>query len=338
MEASQIAGATAEVHRQHPAAVGSGPVRISVVVSTCNRAGDLPQLFEALERQTANANGAWELVIVDNRSTDATAQTLRALAEQATFPVTCVFEGRQGKSYGLNAGIEAARGDIIAFTDDDGVPAEDWLERLQTHFDARAQAGCVGGRVELFDPADAPITIRTSREPTVVDISSFAAFDIPVIGCNMAIRRQVLHELGPYDVNLGPGARAGTAEDVDMLYRLVSGGHRIEYDPAVLVLHNHGRRTPEQIARVRSAYLMGRGAFYCKHALAGDRRVMRWAYWELRPLLGRWVRNGLAGPAARSALRDLSLIVTGAMRYLRYRVPEPSRRPDTKTQCGANNA
>lgn len=338
MQAPPIAGGTAEVHGRRPAASGSGPVRISVVVSTCNRAGDLPQLFEALGRQTANAHGAWELVIVDNRSTDATAQTLRALAERATFPVTCVFEGRQGKSYGLNAGIEAARGDVIAFTDDDGVPAADWLERLQAHFDVRAQAVCVGGRVELFDPADAPITIRTSREPAVVDMSSFAAFDIPVIGCNMAIRRQVLRDLGPYDVNLGPGARAGTAEDVDMLYRLVSGGHRIEYDPAVLVLHNHGRRSPEQVARVRSAYLMGRGAFYCKHALAGDRQVMRWAYWELRSLLGRWVRGGLAGPAARGAVRELRLIVTGATRYLRYRVPEPSRRPDTKTQCGANNA
>ena len=50
MQASRIAGATAEVHRPHPAAVGNEAVRISVVVSTCNRAGDLPQLFEALER------------------------------------------------------------------------------------------------------------------------------------------------------------------------------------------------------------------------------------------------------------------------------------------------
>lgn len=312
--------------------------RISVVVSTCNRSGELPRLFDALQRQSANGRIPWELVIVDNRSTDDTARVIQALAGRAAYPVVSLFEARQGKSHGLNAGIEAARGEIIAFTDDDGVPAPDWLERMQAHFDAHAQTVCVGGRVELYDPADAPITIRLSRDPLVVDASSFAAFDIPVIGCNMAVRASVLRELGPYDVSMGPGARAGTAEDVDMLYRLVSAGYRIHYDPALLVLHNHGRHSAEQVARVRTSYLIGRGAFYCKHALSGDRTVLRWAYWEMRALIGQWLRKGVASPAARGALRDLRLIATGALRYLRHREPGTPQSVRTKRQSGVTNA
>ena len=291
---------------------------ISVVVSTCNQSKDLPRLFEALDRQSASGHIPWELIIVDNRSSDDTSQVIRDLAGRAGFPVACIFEGRQGKSYGLNAGIEAARGAIIALTDDDGVPAPDWLERLQAHFETHADVVCVGGRVELYDPADAPITILPSREPRVVDVSNFSAFDIPVIGCNMAIRARPLREVGPYDVSIGPGARAGTAEDLDMLYRLVSAGHRIHYDPTALVYHNHGRRSDEQVARVYASYLIGRGAFYCKHAMRSDRTVLRWAYWELRRLLRDWFRSGMATRAARERLRDLRLIAVGAIRYLRH--------------------
>lgn len=312
--------------------------RISVVVSTCNRSKDLFALFEALGRQSANGRIPWELIVVDNRSTDDTARVVRDLARGTCFPVVYIFEGRQGKSYGLNVGIEAARGAIIALTDDDGVPAPDWLERLHAHFDAHADVVCVGGRVELYDPADAPITILRSNEPRTVDIANFTAFDIPVIGCNMAIRAQPLREIGPYDVCIGPGAKAGTAEDLDILYRLVSAGHRIHYDPTVLVHHNHGRRSDEQVARVYASYLIGRGAFYCKHAMKSDRTVLRWAYWELQRLSIDWLRSGLATSTARSRLRDFRLIMVGAIRYLRHGHPEVPRISRARSERGSTNA
>ncbi|MCD6734760.1 MAG: glycosyltransferase family 2 protein [Burkholderiaceae bacterium] len=312
--------------------------RVSVVVSTCNRAEALRMLFDALDRQTANGRIAWELVVVDNRSTDDTSRVIEDLARRARFPVKALFEPRQGKSHGLNAGIAAARGELIAFTDDDGVPAPDWLERLLAHFEAHTDAGCVGGRVELYDAADAPITIRPSREPCMVDASTFAAFDIPVIGCNMAIRATLLEQLGPYDVCIGPGGRAGTAEDVDMLYRLVATGHRIHYDPEIVVLHNHGRRSAEELARVRTSYLVGRGAFYCKHALRADWRVIRWAYWEFRALAAQALRGGLVTRAARASLSDMRLIATGGIRYLRFRERPAPAMARTANTHGATNA
>ena len=304
-------------------------LRISVVVSTCNRSGDLPRLFDALARQTLSGPMAWELVLVDNRSTDDTAEVIRELAGRSTFPVTSLFEGRPGKSHGLNTGVKVAHGDIIAFTDDDGVPASDWLECILAHFDAHADAVCIGGRVELFDPEDAPITIRTSREPRTIDTATFDPTFIPVIGCNLAIRKQALEQTGPFDVTVGPGAKAGTAEDVDLLYRIVSSGYHIHYDPQILVLHRHGRRSADQLARVRKSYLIGRGAFYCKHVLSGDRTVARWAYREVRRLARRALRAGLVTRSARQKWSALSLLARGAVRYLRYREPDSSARGRT---------
>ena len=298
--------------------------RISVVVSTCNRSANLPRLFDALAGQTLSGRVPWELVIVDNRSTDDTPALIRGLVTRSRFPVISLFEGRPGKSHGLNTGLKAAHGDIIAFTDDDGVPASDWLERTLAHFDRHAQAVCIGGRVELFDQEDAPITIRTSREPRTIDIASFDPTFIPVIGCNLAIRKQVLDQTGAFDVTVGPGARAGTAEDVDVLYRIVSLGYHIHYDPQILVLHRHGRRSAEEVARVRSCYLIGRGAFYGKHVLRGDRTVARWAYREARRLARGALRAGLVTRSARQKWSALSLLARGAVRYLRYREPVPS--------------
>lgn len=294
-------------------------VQISVVVSTCNRARELPRLFAALRDQTINGRTVWELIVVDNRSTDDTAEVVQSCAAESNFPVIYTFEGRQGKSFGLNTGVTLARGKIIAFTDDDGVPAPDWLENIVRHFETHPNVACVGGRVELYDPADALITVRLSQHASLVDASNFAVSNIPVIGCNMAIDAQALRTVGPYDTDIGPGSRIGVAEDVDMLYRVVRAGHRIGYEPRLLVLHNHGRRAANEMERVVKGYVIGRGAFYCKYMLQADRKVARWAYWEVAGLLSRWLRSGLLTPEARESMRTVGLLLDGAVRYLRYR-------------------
>lgn len=292
---------------------------VSLVVSTCNRAGRLGLLFDALAQQTLNGRLAWEAIFVDNRSTDDTAQVIERFRAQAAFPVTCVFEGRQGKSYGVNTGIGLARGKVIAFTDDDCVPAPDWLESLLRHFERNPETACVGGRVEIYDPADALVTVRLSTVEARVDAGNFAPGNIPIIGSNMAVRADAFREIGLYDTDTGPGSRIGVAEDVDMLYRLVRGGLRVDYDPAAVVLHNHGRRTPTQVEQVLRGYLIGRGAFYCKYILRGDRTALRWAFWELRSLLIDALRCGGFSARALVAWRSARLLVAGGIRYLRFR-------------------
>jgi glycosyltransferase involved in cell wall biosynthesis len=299
---------------------GSPPaVRISVVVCTRNRAESLPRLFSALLAQTWATRGGWELVVVDNQSTDATAPLIQEFSGTAPFPIVTAVERRRGKAHCLNTGIALARGPIIAFTDDDGIPAPDWLESLARLFDAHSEIVCLGGRVELYDPADAEITVRTSREPAVVDITTYSPLNIPVIGCNVAFRAATLRAIGPFDVALGPGSLVGGYEDVDILYRLVAAGHKINYDPTPFVRHNHGRRTTAQIDRLRTDYATGRGGFYCKYLLKADRTVIRWAYWEVHRVITDFFARAPVTPRVREERRALPLLVVGALRYLRFR-------------------
>lgn len=301
------------------AADGEAP-RVSVVVTTCNRASKLHQLFDALRNQTINGKISWEFILVDNGSIDDTAKVSHELASALDIPVTYAFEPTKGKSRGLNTGVSLARGTIIAFTDDDGVPARDWLEALLQHFDEHPEVACVGGRVELYDPADALITVRLSRERQVVDAATFSVSNTPVIGCNLAVQAAALRAIGQYDTDVGPGSRVGSGDDVDMMYRLVRAGSRIGYDPRPLVLHNHGRRTDQQVKGVRDRYVIGRGAFYCKYMMQADQRVTRWARWEVAGLLKEWLRAGVVTKSARGSMRTVALLGTGALRYIRQRL------------------
>lgn len=101
-----------------------------------------------------------------------------------------------------------------------------------------------------------------------------------------------------------------------MLYRLMKRGHTVRYEPAMLVLHNHGRRTRQQVDQVLRGYVIGRGALYCKYILQRDRRMLRWAYWEARHLAGSALGGLGFGGRSRTAMRQLGLLAVGAARYL----------------------
>lgn len=291
---------------------------LSVIVSTYNRAEDLRRLLESLAASRLAQPVLWEVVVADNGSTDATADVVAQCAARAPFPLTRVFEPRRGKSHGLNSALAVARGAHIAFTDDDIIVAPDWVDTIARHFRAHPESRCIGGRVELHDERDAPVTIKRSREAARYDLARFSPDNIPILGCNMALSAQTLREVGAFDPDIGPGSRIGVAEDLDMLYRVVRGGAVIEYLPGMLVHHNHGRRTREQLRALSAGYYTGRGAFYAKHILRGDRTTVRWAYWEVRALMRARRPAATGGPRGLERIRVLGLLARGVVRYLRF--------------------
>ncbi len=294
-------------------------IDVSVLVSTCNRAPDIARLLECLEQQQLSADRRWELVVVDNNSTDQTATVVRNVETTNPYPIRYLFERRQGKSHALNSGLTVARGRLIAFTDDDVLPPSGWLQGIIDFFEAHPDATCIGGAVHLYNPDDAPVSIRLATEPATANATTFDANYIPIMGCNMAMRAGLIRQIGAFDVKLGPGTRLVAAEDLDYLYRVVRAGHQIHYAPDILVLHNHGRSTAEELEKLTRGYLLGRGAFYCKYLLKLDRRVTRWAYWELRENLVRTVLP----PFSREAARKLRLLMKGVVTYLLNGAGEP---------------
>src|ERR1700682_4126309 len=103
--------------------------RATVLVCTHNRAPHLRQTLEAMLAMNAVPDCDVEITVVDNTSTDNTPAVVAEPARDSRIPVTYLHEPRQGKSFALNRGLAEARGDIVALTDDDVLPAADWLGR-----------------------------------------------------------------------------------------------------------------------------------------------------------------------------------------------------------------
>src|SRR4051812_29433765 len=108
---------------------------VSVVIATRNRADRLRQALDSLERMSVPNTLSWELIVVDNGSTDGTRQVVNDCEARTIVPLRYVIEPRDGKSVALNAGVRAATGDVIAFTDDDCVMSPEWLTAIAIEFE-----------------------------------------------------------------------------------------------------------------------------------------------------------------------------------------------------------
>lgn len=290
------------VSRTGPGDVGSDVFRtgsdvvLSAVVCTRNRAAPLERCLRHLEEACSVHGPGVQVIVVDNGSDDDTADIVARRA--ARMPVTYVFEGRRGLSHARNRGIAEARGSIIAFTDDDCIVAPDWARTIVAEFGDRPGVSVLGGRVELADDGDYPVSVR--RHPAAEHVTTAAQILSWMSGCNMAFRREVFARAGLFDPAFGKGRRIGAAEDIDLLYRVRKQDGAMMYLPNIVVRHAHGRDSDAALASVNRDYVVGRGAFYCKYI--ADRQIAKMAYWEISALVKQWLR----GTASSKALRSLA--------------------------------
>jgi GT2 family glycosyltransferase len=262
------------------------------------------------------SNISWEVLVVDNNSTDSTRKTVESRIKKGSRYIRYIFEGIQGKSYALNTGLREAHGEIIAIIDDDIIVRKDWLSSLVNECKSDTKLGVLGGRVELFNNKDKPLTIRNSRTKTELIQSKFNPSYIPILGCNMAMKKEVFENVGLFDTQFGPGSKLNAiAEDVDFLYRASVKGYRIIYSPDVVVFHNHGRSTDSDVKAVTRGYLIGRGAFYRKYISSGDKRILKMACWEIYGTLKSAVENILSMRSIVEQWALIKLLVIGAMSY-----------------------
>lgn len=284
-------------------------MRISLVVCTRNRDRQLGRCLAAID--ALKFASTWELVLVDNGSTDRTAEIVAEFAAQASCPVQYVFEPKPGLARARNRGLAAAQGEIIAFTDDDCYPEPDFLDAIDQAF-SDAQVGYVGGRIRLFDPSDFPITILESTEAVALAAGSYLKAGV-IQGANMAFRRQTLDQIGGFDPLFGSGA-AFPCEDIDALARASLAGWGGAYDPAIVVFHHHGRKASDAEALMR-AYDIGRGAYHMKMLLRFGQ--WDWFYRSLREL--KW--RAADDPAS------VKCELKGGLTYAAALLMSPFRRP-----------
>jgi glycosyltransferase involved in cell wall biosynthesis len=299
---------------------------VSVLICTRDRPEKLRRALEAIAQLRVPPGVDFEVLVLDNGSgNDLTARTCRDLQLALSGRLRGFHLPFAGKSRAANAGFKHSRGDIVAFLDDDIVPRTDWLAVICQHFSEDAGLGVITGRVELLDKEDLPVGIRLSdRRFELRDLADLYL----LIGCNLAIRREVVARIGLFDANLGPGSRAGFHEDHDFFYRAWRAGEKIVYEPSLFVYHGHGRQSAAQEASIKRSYAMGRGAFFAKQILKGDWLILRRMYWEL------WseTRN-LFGEGGRSSAKVLSWLISGFCTYCLIRVSQIIRSQDDRFQA-----
>lgn len=239
---------------------------VSVVVCTRNRANALAMCLESISAAAgyaASRGVSTQAVIVDNGSTDPTSEVIAEWAGRQAFPVSLVFEGVPGLAGARNAGLAAARGKIFALTDDDCRLETDYIWGVDRAFGLDAAPTLRGGRIELGDPDDLPITIKTDVEHRALDQASYPGGFL--YGANFCLHAQVFKTVGEFDRRFGAGAHYAAGEDSDYLIRAQKVGVPIVYDPALVVHHFHGRKDRGSARRLHAGYFFSDGALIAKH-------------------------------------------------------------------------
>jgi glycosyltransferase involved in cell wall biosynthesis len=303
---------------------------VSVVIPTRNRAAKLRNLLTAIASLDIPGGIQFEVIVADNGSEDDSSSVCAEAKKTLGVDLNRVSIGKPGKSGAANAGIRISRGEIVALLDDDVYPNRDWLTTIVSEFSRDPDLALLCGRVELFNPSDFAISVRTlDRRELFSNVSD--AFNL-FIGACLVMRRSVLDTARGFDTDFGPGARFSAAEDADLIYRVALTGKPLVYSPQLLTYHDHGRRDADTVDRLRKAYTYGRGAFFAKHVLRADVRVMRTMYWEI---------HGLLKDPGTIDWRHLTWLIRGffiysAIRFARILNPLRWRRGMTGEGCAAS--
>jgi glycosyltransferase involved in cell wall biosynthesis len=184
-------------------------IDISLLICTRNRSRSLATLLASVEAAAGQwPDGRIELILVDNGSTDATAAIIRHWATDRPFTVRLLSEPRPGLARARNMALRAARGRIVAMTDDDCVLHLDYFARLAQVFARQPAPVIIGGRILLGDPDDLMLTVKLEDHPMIAEPDSFPGGF--VMGANLAFTADVGRMVGPFDERFG--VRSG--EDV----------------------------------------------------------------------------------------------------------------------------
>jgi glycosyltransferase involved in cell wall biosynthesis len=233
-------------------------MKITVILCTHNRCESLSKALESLAASTLPDSVAWEVLVVDNNSSDRTHEITQSFSELFPGRVRYLFEPRPGKSNALNAGIKNAKGDILAFTDDDVIVEPTWLQNLTAALQDAAWAGSAGRTLPERDfspPSWIPRKGLYALAPLAVfdrGTEPFQLTETPY-GNNMAYRKSILEKYGGFRTDLGPRAGSSDAqksEDSEFGIRLLEAGERLRYEPSAVLYHS----VPQ--GRVQKSYFL----------------------------------------------------------------------------------
>ncbi|MBW4449606.1 MAG: hormogonium polysaccharide biosynthesis glycosyltransferase HpsE [Spirirestis rafaelensis WJT71-NPBG6] len=219
----------------------------TVAIPTYNGESRLPELLERLRNQLYTEQLSWEIIVVDNNSTDNTARVVQAYQEnwQCPYPLKYCFEPQQGAAYARKRAVEEAKGRLIGFLDDDNYPVLDWVVKAYDFGQNYPHAGAYGSQIhpewEVEPPENfqriAPFLAITERGDLPLQYEMKKKLLPPSAG--LVVRRQAWLESVPNQPIL-TGRVSGkmlTGEDLEMLSYIQKTGWQIWYVPDMEIYH-----------------------------------------------------------------------------------------------------
>ena len=312
------------------------PLNATVLIATRDRPESLAACLESL---LAMDHPGFDIVVVDSApSNDATRDMLRT--RFGGLPgLRYVREDRPGLAIAHNRGLAEVTTSIVAFTDDDVLLDPGWLREIMAEFQADPAVACVTGMI-------VPLEIETAPQGWIEEFGGFGkgferqVFDLaehrrdhPLFpyaagmfgsGANMAFRTGALRRIGGFDPALGAGTTAQGADDLAAFLEIILSGHRLVYQPAALLRHQH-RRDYAGLRRQVRGYGVGLGAYLTKLVLDHPDRLpelLRRAPVGLRHALSpNSTKNRKKQGSYPAELTRLELLglVQGPLAYLRSR-------------------
>ena len=222
---------------------------VSIVVPVKNCADKIKSLLDSLMKVEYDKN-KFEVVIVDGNSTDNTREIV------VQYPVRLMAEERRGLNAARNTGLRHSKGEIIAFTDGDCVVPKNWLNKIIENFQDK-DVGCVGGSASRYyddflsqysDESIMPVLRRFEKKKILSEVKPPLQYPA---GCNMAVRREVLDQVGVFDENI----EYGFDED-ELVERICHAGYKMVLDPEISITHKHRSSILELL---RQNFRYGRG-------------------------------------------------------------------------------
>jgi len=269
---------------------------ISVILCTWNNASRLKITLERFLRIDFPLPASWELIVVNNNSSDATEEVVSGFLDR--LPINYVVETSQGLSHARNAGLRQATGDLIVFTDDDVGPCNDWLNIYWNFYLKNTDNYFWGGPIQSefeVPPKDhdlirlAPCSVKGldwGDDERVLEVGEY------FVSANWACSSVNLKEVGFFDVSLGLNPLSGkvlVGEETDLMDRLKATGCKPLYLPEARILHfvPESKMTLEHIASRAEA--AGRALANLK-MIDSEKLLFGVPRWKGRRLVESWVR------------------------------------------------
>ena len=253
------------------------PVMLISVCICSIRPGTLVETVESIMAQTFST---WELIVV-GQGDDLALKALGTELERKDDRIRYLHLDRRGLANARNAAARAARGPILAFTDDDCIADPAWLQIFAEYFASDPEVGLVGGAVIAPPPKRGGPSRCPAIRPKEALYKPAPGRKAPpgwdFMGANFAVRVKAFEEVHGFDEWLGAGTEFPAGEDTDFKLRLEQAGVAMQTTPRSIVTHEHGRRYGIRALLQHSRnYAVGNGALAGKLTLLSDARGKQW--------------------------------------------------------------